>query len=348
MSSLSARKRLNTFIDKFPKTRILVVGDIVLDHYIWGKVSRISPEAPVPVVHVTRENLLLGGATNVVNNIHALNGKVSICGVIGRDEAGRQLTHLLREEGITTDGLFVESGRPTTIKTRIIAHSQQVVRFDRETKNEIGRETRARIFDHVRQKIHDGIDAIVISDYSKGLITRELVRDIVKLAKKKGGVIVSVDPKVNHFGMYSGVTILTPNTNEASIAVKIEIEDENSLRKAGMILLKQLKCDAVLITRGEHGMSLFERGGRITHIPTVAREVFDVTGAGDTVISALTLAMAAGANMVDAAALSNYAAGIVVGVVGTATVKPEALKQRILAGKPVSGSRGQRGLASHV
>jgi D-glycero-beta-D-manno-heptose-7-phosphate kinase len=332
MRTLSERKRLNTFIDIFPKTRILVVGDIVLDHYIWGKVSRISPEAPVPVVHVTRESLLLGGATNVVNNIHALGGKVSICGVIGSDEAGRRLTHLLRQEGIPTDGLFVEKNRPTTIKTRIIAHSQQVVRFDRETKDKIEREMHLRIFDHVKRQIKDGIDAIVLSDYSKGVVTKDLVRDIVRLARKKGDVIVSVDPKVNHFGMYSGVTILTPNTNEASIATKIDIEDEQSLRKAGTLLLNRLKCNAVLITRGEHGMSLFQRGGKITHIPTVAREVFDVTGAGDTVISTLTLAMAAGASMVDAATLSNYAAGIVVGVVGTTTVGPDALKQRILAG----------------
>jgi D-beta-D-heptose 7-phosphate kinase/D-beta-D-heptose 1-phosphate adenosyltransferase len=332
MKTLSERKRLNRFIDIFPRTRILVVGDIVLDHYIWGKVSRISPEAPVPVVHVTRESLLLGGAANVVNNIHALGGTVSICGVIGGDEAGRGLTHLLREGGISTDGLFVEKTRPTTIKTRVIAHSQQVVRFDRETKDRIERDMHLRIFDHVKRQINDGIDAIVISDYSKGVVTKDLVRDIVRLARKKGDIIVSVDPKVNHFGMYSGVTILTPNTNEASIATKIDIGDEQSLRKAGTLLLTRLKCDAVLVTRGEHGMSLFQRGGKITHIPTVAREVFDVTGAGDTVISTLTLAMAAGANMVDAAKISNYAAGIVVGVVGTATVTPDELKQRILAG----------------
>lgn len=330
MTLRSERKKLNNYIDRFPSTRTLVVGDIVLDHYIWGKVSRISPEAPVPVVNVSRENLLLGGATNVVNNLHALGGAVSVCGVVGHDEAGGQLQHLLRTQGIPTDGLIVEPGRPTTIKTRIIAHSQQVVRFDRETNDKIGKDTHQKIFDFFRQKVKDGIDAVVLSDYCKGVVTKDLVRDIVKLARKNR-VIVSVDPKVSHFGIYSGVTILTPNLNEASIGSKIEINDDHSLLKAGALLLKRLKCAAVLITRSEHGMSLFEQGGKVTHIPTVAREVFDVTGAGDTVISALTLAMAAGAGMVDAARISNYAAGIVVGVMGTATVKPEELKQRILS-----------------
>lgn len=324
-------KRLSRFIDRFTDTRTLVVGDVMLDHYVWGSVSRISPEAPVPVVNVTKESLLLGAATNVVNNIHALGGKVGVCGVIGNDDAGRQLVHLLRVQGIHTDGLVVEDGRPTTIKTRVIAHSQQVVRFDRETKNGIERETHRQIYEFVKQQVRDGLDAIVLSDYCKGVVTKELVRDIVKLARKNG-VIVSVDPKVNHFGIYSGVTILTPNTKEASIGSKIDIEDDRSLLKAGALLLKRLKCSAVLITRGEHGMSLFERKGKITHIPTVAREVYDVTGAGDTVISTLTLAMAAGAGMVDAAKISNYAAGIVVGVVGTATVKPEELKRMIANG----------------
>ena len=331
MISLNERKRLNKYVDLFRKTRILVVGDIVLDHYIWGNVSRISPEAPVPVVRVTRENMLLGGAANVVNNIYALGGVVSVCGVIGHDEAGSRLLHLLHTQGLLTDGLIVDSSRPTTIKTRIIAHSQQVVRFDRETKERVGRDTHKRIFDFVKQRINEGLDALVLSDYCKGVVTRELVRDIVRLAKKNK-VIVSVDPKVSHFGIYSGVTILTPNINEASIGSKIEIDNEQSLLKAGALLLKRLKCDAVLITRGEQGMSLFEQGGRVTHIPTVAREVFDVTGAGDTVIGTLTLAMAAGASKVDAARISNYAAGLVVGVVGTATVKPEELKQRIMAG----------------
>jgi D-beta-D-heptose 7-phosphate kinase/D-beta-D-heptose 1-phosphate adenosyltransferase len=317
-------------VDRFPKARVLVVGDVMLDHYVWGSVTRISPEAPVPVVNVTKETVLLGAAANVVNNVHALGGQVSVCGVIGNDEAGRRLAHLLHAQGVHTDGLMVEHNRPTTIKTRVIAHNQQVVRFDRETKDSIERKTHQDIYGYVKRRIGEGLDAIVLSDYCKGVVTKALVRDIVRLAGKNG-VVVSVDPKVSHFGMYSGVTILTPNTKEASTGSKIEIEDERSLLRAGAALLRRLRCDAVLITRGEHGMSLFERGGRITHIPTVAREVFDVTGAGDTVISVLTLAMAAGASMADAARISNYAAGIVVGVVGTATVRPDELKQNILS-----------------
>jgi D-beta-D-heptose 7-phosphate kinase/D-beta-D-heptose 1-phosphate adenosyltransferase len=331
MKSSSQAKRLIKYIDRFPQARVLVVGDLVLDHYVWGSVTRISPEAPVPVVTVTRESMLLGGAANVVNNVHALGGLVSVCGVIGRDDAGRRLAGILRDKGITTDGLIISDDRPTTIKTRVIAHSQQVVRFDRETKDKISKETHDRIFDYVRNRSEDGLDAVVISDYSKGVVTKDLVRDIVKLSKKHR-LVVSVDPKVNHFGIYSGVTILTPNTKEASLGSKIEIEDESSLLKAGKLLLRRLACDSVLITRGEHGMSLFERGGRITHIPTMAQEVFDVTGAGDTVIGTLTLAMASGAPTGDAARISNFAAGIVVGVVGTATVRPEELKRRIAAG----------------
>ena len=329
MMSRNKRKQLNKYIDRFPMTRTLVIGDVVLDRYIWGKVSRISPEAPVPVVNVTKESLLLGGATNVVNNIHDLGGFVRVSGAIGDDEAGRQLLDLLITRGIGIDGIVVERSRPTTIKTRIIAHSQQVVRFDRETKMCVEKVTHQRIFDYARQQVREGLDAIVFSDYCKGVVTNDLVKDIVKLAKKNG-VIVSVDPKVNHFGLYSGVTIITPNINEASVGSRIEIEDERSLLKAGSLLLKRLKCRAILITRGEHGMSLFEHGGKVTHIPTMAQEVFDVTGAGDTVISALTMAMAAGANTADASLISNFAAGIVVGIVGTATVKPEELKKRIL------------------
>ncbi len=324
----AASKRLIRIIDRFAKARVLVVGDVMVDHYVWGSVSRISPEAPVPVVNVDRESLLLGAAANVVNNIHALGGSVSLCGVIGQDDAGTQLQHMLRSRGIPTDGLIVEQDRRTTIKTRVIAHHQQVVRFDRETKEGIGRETRRNILGHVAALADEGLDAIVISDYCKGVVTKEVVRDIVRLAGKRG-IIVSVDPKISHFEIYRGVTILTPNIKEASLGSHIQIEDETSLLKAGRGLLRKLSCDAVLITRGEQGMSLFERGGRITHIPTVAREVFDVTGAGDTVIGTLTLAMAAGANMIDAARLSNFAAGIVVGVVGTATVSPNQLRQRI-------------------
>jgi len=330
MRSSAGARRLARYVDRFPKTRILVVGDVMLDQYLWGGVDRISPEAPVPVVQVTRETLLLGGATNVVNNIRSLEGDVSICGVVGGDDAGRHLTRMLHDRGVRTDGLIAEPERLTTIKTRVIAHNQQVVRFDRETKCGIGRESHAAILAFIKERVQDGIDAIIISDYCKGVVTSSLVRDIVRLSRKND-IVVAVDPKVTHFGMYRGVTVLTPNTKEASRGSRIEIEDDASLLRAGSAILGRLKSESVLITRGEHGMSLFERGGRVTHIPTVAREVFDVSGAGDTVIGVLTIALAAGASLVDAARIANYAAGIVVGIVGTATVTPAQLKQRILS-----------------
>ncbi len=331
MTQPGGQKRLTDRVDRFPKARILVVGDIVLDHYIWGKVSRISPEAPVPVVNVTRENVLLGGAANVAQNIRSLNGGVGVCGVIGRDDAGDRLMRLLQDRDIDDSGIILDPERPTTVKTRIIAHNQQVVRFDRETKDRIGKEMHSRICDFVERSIAEGIDAIVLSDYCKGVVTADLVREVVRLARKKD-VIVSVDPKVSHFGMYRGVTILTPNAAEASLGSRIEIEDEQSLLAAGAALLRRVGSKAVLITRGEHGMSLFAQGGKVTHIPTKARAVYDVTGAGDTVIAVLTLAMAAGANAADASRIANYAAGIVVGVVGTATVTPAELKERIREG----------------
>ncbi len=332
MSTAGEAKRLAGLIGRFPKSRVIVVGDVMVDQYVWGSVSRISPEAPVPVVNVTRETLLLGAAANVANNIRSLGGEVELCGVIGSDDAGRRLQRMLRDRSIAADGLVVEPGRATTIKTRVIAHHQQVVRFDRETKDGIGKETHRRILERLHARVGKGLDAVVISDYCKGVVTKDLVRDIVRLARKRG-IIVSVDPKVSHFGMYSGVTVLTPNTKEAALGAKIDITDDASLLRAGKGILGKLSSAAVLITRGEHGMSLFERGGRITHIPTVARDVFDVTGAGDTVISALTLALASGAGLVDAAKIANYAAGIVVGIVGTATVAPQQLLERI---------RGQR------
>lgn len=335
-------KRVCSFITNFPKARVLVVGDLILDHFIWGKVNRISPEAPVPVVKVVSENLMLGGAANVVNNIHSLGGNVMVSGVVGRDDAGRNFIHELRVRGISTDGVIVEDGRPTTIKTRIIAHSQQVVRFDRERVDGIDPATVRAILDYTRKRI-DGVNAIVISDYSKGVVSKELVEGLLGIAKGRGKVI-AVDPKVSHFGFYKGATIVTPNTEEASRASGIEIEDKASLLQAGRRLLNILGSDALLITRGEHGMSLFEGNEKVTHFPTVAREVYDVTGAGDTVIGTLTLALAAGATMNEASVLANYAAGIVVGKVGTATVTAgelEAAIRQVSRDKGVEGSRSQ-------
>ena len=327
MKSIIKHKRAVAILNNFKKASVLVIGDLVMDHFVWGKVRRISPEAPVPVVEVSSESFMLGGAANVVNNIHSLGGKVLVCGVVGRDEMGKKLIHELRLKGISSDGVIVEDGRPTSVKTRVIAHSQQVVRFDREKKEKVHLGTVKTIMDYVSKKINS-FDSIIISDYAKGVISEELVEEVIALAKKKDKPI-AVDPKVGHFDFYKYATIVTPNNDEASKASGIEIENEASLLRAGEVLLNKLGSDAVLITKGEHGMSLFENNGEITHIPTVAKEVYDVSGAGDTVIGTVALSMASGASLKEAAVISNFAAGIVVGKIGTATVTPKELKDAV-------------------
>ncbi|MBI4653976.1 MAG: D-glycero-beta-D-manno-heptose-7-phosphate kinase [Nitrospirae bacterium] len=305
-------------IKKFPDASILVIGDLMVDRYIMGKVRRISPEAPVPVVETTEENLLLGGAANVVNNILSLGGRVFVAGTVGRDEMGRVLIHELRERGVNTEGIIVEKDRPTTVKTRIIAHNQQVVRFDKEIKSDISPSTQSFILEYIKDCLPE-IKAIILSDYCKGVITQELIKGLIEIAKPNG-IFIAVDPKIGHFDYYKGVSFITPNINEASFGSGIEITDEETLNMAGETLLKKLKCEAVLITRGEGGMSLFEGSGKVTHIPTFARKVYDVTGAGDTVIATFTLCYSAGANMKESAIFANHAAGIVVGELGTAVV----------------------------
>ena len=327
LEGLLDKKSLMGYVNRFKDTQVLVVGDIMLDHFIWGKVTRISPEAPVPVVDIDHESLMLGGAANVLNNIISLGGRAHICGVIGHDEMGRKLVHELRLAGVDTAGIVVEESRPTTVKTRVIAHNQQVVRFDRESKYAVGPDTERRILEYAARK-DNKLAGIIVSDYSKGVVTKRLVKGLVKIASERG-LPLAVDPKVGHFDYYRGVTVVTPNNLEASQAAGLEITDEETLLTAGRRLLDRLKSRAVLITRGEQGMSLFERGKDSVHIPTVAKEVYDVTGAGDTVIAVFTLALAAGAGMHEAAVIANHAAGIVVGEVGTATVKPEQLKRAL-------------------
>ncbi len=324
------------YIDRFGGTGVLVVGDVMVDEFVWGRVERISPEAPVPVVEVQREALLLGGAANVVNNIRALGGAVFLAGVMGKDAMGGHLIDELKKINVATDGIVTLSDRPTTIKTRVIAHHQQVVRFDREKRVKIDEKTTDRIISYA-ESLGKKIRAVVISDYGKGVINERLVSGLVDYAKKKD-LIVSVDPKVENFSIYKGVTVITPNHFEAGSGVGNKIVDDESLLVTGKLILSTLGCENVIITRGEDGMTLFEAKGDIVHIPTVAKEVFDVTGAGDTVISTLTLAVAAGASMRDAAVISNYAAGIVVGKVGTAIVTAEELRQQML--RAVGGKEG--------
>ncbi len=308
-------------IKSFKDKNILVIGDLILDLYVWGKVNRISPEAPVPVVEVNDESFRLGGAANVAHNIVSLGGKAAVVGIRGQDSAGAELANELAVRGVNCDGIFI-SDRPTTIKTRVIAHSQQVVRFDREDSNYVRGKTLTGIIEYL-QAVAPGYDALILSDYKKGMISSALVKHMLNQPKIKKKFI-SVDPKIGHFPYYKGVSMITPNVKEASHGSGIEIRDEKSLIRAGKALQKRLSCGSVLITRGKHGMSLFEKK-RVIHIQTRAQRVYDVTGAGDTVISALTLAHAAGANLEEAAHIANHAAGIVVGEVGTAIASREQL-----------------------
>lgn len=314
-------------IRRFKDVTVLVVGDIILDEFIWGKVSRISPEAPVPVVEVQDETLLLGGAANVVNNIRSLGGQVFLSGVVGGDEKGRKILGLLEGKGVPTDGVLIEPRRPTTVKTRIVAHSQQVVRFDREDQTLLSQGFADSLVSSVRDMIPQ-VDTLVIADYGKGVVTEQLIQTVTGIARQRKKVVL-LDPKINRFHLYRDVTVVTPNSQEASLASGIEIVDERSLREAGDRLLDRFNCDVILITRGESGMALFERGKEMVPVPTAAREVFDVTGAGDTVIGVMGLSIAAGASFREASVIANYAAGIVVGKVGTATATPDELKEAI-------------------
>jgi len=308
--------------NRFRDTGILVIGDLMVDHYVWGKVKRISPEAPVPVVEVSEEDILPGGAANVANNLVSLGGKVFISGIVGNDNMGKRLIDDLEDKGINIDGVIVSNDRPTTIKTRIIAHNQQVVRFDKEMNSEINRSETTSILAFIR-KCLPAIKGIIISDYCKGVITKSLIRKLLEMINLKR--FIAVDPKIGHFDYYKGVSLITPNITEASSGSGIEINDEKSLVLAGRKLIEKLGCKAVLITRGEEGMTLFEKNGKVINIPTYAKEVYDVTGAGDTVIATFTLTHCAGASLKDAAVYANHAAGIVVGEVGTAVINREKL-----------------------
>ena len=319
--------RIDKIISKFKDVKILIVGDIILDEFVWGDTSRISPEAPVPVVLVERESLMPGGAANVASNICALGAKAYLVGAIGRDEHGRRLEKILKEKGVDLEGVISDAQRPTTLKTRVVARHQQVIRIDREKISPLSESINKEIIDYVREKIKE-VDGVIIEDYGKGVITPRLLKEIVPLTKRHNKII-TVDPKEEHISYYKGATAITPNRKEAEAMSGIKAKDDESLNRLGRALLRRLKLKAAVITLGEHGMRVFERGGKITHIPTVAQEVFDVSGAGDTVIAAFTVSLGAGAKMIEAAHISNFAGGIVVGKVGVATTSQAELKSRI-------------------
>ncbi len=318
--------KLKTIISNFKNKKILVIGDLILDEFIWGQVSRISPEAPVPVVWVKDESFMPGGASNVANNINSLGGRAYMVGVVGNDDSAGILKGELEHRGVNVDGIFTDPERPTILKTRVIAHQQQVVRIDKEKTDPLKDKIVNRIINYIENVI-DEVDGLIVEDYGKGLITPKLLDKIVPLAKKKKKII-AVDPKEEHFSYYKGVTVLTPNNNEASRAVGFEIKDKATLKKAGFELLKKLQSRIILITLGEDGMMVFEKDKSPKKIETIAQEVFDVSGAGDTVVSTYALSLIAGATPIQAAHIANCAAGIVVGKVGIAVVNQSEVIER--------------------
>jgi len=333
---------LKKIINKFSNAKVLVIGDLILDQYIWGKVERISPEAPVPVVWANKRTHVPGGAANVANNIRAFGADVYLAGVIGSDPNARILLAELKKNKINTKGIFIDPDRYTTVKTRIIAGHQQIVRVDWEHTESLRQETVRKIFSFIKESIDD-FDAIIIEDYGKGVINAQVLEGVILLAQahKK---IVTVDPKEDHFQYYRQVTSITPNRKELENAVRnLKIKDNKNRLKlesdklftdkdvdaAGKQVLEYLELESLLVTLGEQGMKIFEKNGDVTSIPTVAQEVFDVSGAGDTVISTFTLGLCAGASKLEAAHIANHAAGIVVGKIGTATTSREELLERL-------------------
>lgn len=335
-------KNLKKIINRFPKSRILVVGDLILDEYIWGSVERISPEAPVPVVWANRHTFTPGGAANVAHNIRSLDGRVTLAGVIGKDKNTDILLSELKKRRISTEGVCIDPKRHTTVKTRIVAGHQQVVRVDWEHLDALPQGLNRRILKFIEKNIRN-FDAIIIEDYGKGVINLKLVAEMIRLAHahKK---IIAVDPKEEHFQYYRGVTAITPNRRELENAIRnLRIKDitnrfkfstdklltDKDINSAAQETLRYLGLESLLLTLGEHGMRLFQKKGQMTHIPTVAQEVFDVSGAGDTVIATFTLALSCGASKLEAAHIANFAAGIVVGKLGTAVTSRKELMQRI-------------------
>jgi len=321
-------KRLTDLLAGMNGKRVAVVGDLMLDRYFWGSVSRISPEAPVPVIDLETEQARLGGAANVAKNIQSLGGEPLLVGVIGADNSGSQLFGIIKESGFPPDGIVIDGERPTTVKTRVIAHQQHVVRIDRESKNDISHVIQAKILDVLRLNI-DSIDAIILEDYNKGVIVKNLIRQVVELANEHS-IMITADPKFNNFFEYKNVTVFKPNRKEVEEVMGIRLQNRDEINETGKVLLERLCPKSVLLTLGEQGMSLFESDGAVHHVPTRARNVADVSGAGDTVISTLTMALAGGATVREAATLANFAGGVVCGYVGIVPIDRNELAEQVL------------------
>ncbi|MFO7886318.1 MAG: D-glycero-beta-D-manno-heptose-7-phosphate kinase [Desulfobacteraceae bacterium] len=314
-------------ISLYKKIRVLVIGDLMIDEYLWGDVDRISPEAPVPVVTVKKETTTLGGAGNVVNNLIAMGASVYVAGTAGMGRAGRLMVTKLKELGVDTGGIVDEPDRPTTQKTRIIAANQQVLRIDRETRTQISSATLKKISIFLEQKI-PCMDLVLVSDYDKGLVTKALIQITGRIAEQNR-ILTLGDPKGFDFSKYRSLSILTPNQKEAGLASGIEIFSHEDLVKAGQKIIRTAHLDRLLITCGKDGMMGFDSNGDIFNIKSRARQVFDVSGAGDTVVSILGLSLAAGASFRESAAAANAAAGIVVAKIGTATATVQELEKAL-------------------
>ena len=322
--------RIQSLFKDFSDRKILVVGDLMLDKYEWGRVSRISPEAPVPVVEIEDVSYRFGGAANVALNAKKLGAETLPVGVIGNDESGRIIKDQFLKEGFSTEGLVIDSGRPTTVKTRIIAHNQHVVRTDREIREGISTGIQNKLLSFIREHIDD-TDGIILEDYNKGLLIPHLINEIISIALKHSKMIF-VDPKFDHFFDYKKVTLFKPNRKEVSDKLGIRLVSDEVLQEAGDRLLSKLHCDSVLITLGEEGMALFEPNKKWVKIPTRAVKVHDVSGAGDTVIATMAVSMTSGANAREAATVANHAAGIVCGEVGIVPVDRDNLIESLQAG----------------
>jgi len=319
--------RIESITGRIGRARVLILGDVMLDEYLFGSVERISPEAPVPVVEVQSDKLLLGGAANVTANIRALDNEPILVGTIGADDAAERVKRLLDEKQVSFDHLVVDRTRQTTIKTRIIAHNQQIVRADREDRRDLDSVVEEEVYGRILGAI-DSVQALILSDYGKGVITLSLLERVIALCLQKG-VFLAVDPKETRFLHYKKVSVITPNHHEAGFAAGRRIRTEDDLLAVGNSLLEKLEARSILITRGAQGMSLFQRGVGPTHIPTFARDVYDVTGAGDTVIATFVSAVCAGADLIEAAIVSNVAAGFTVGQIGTATISRAQLRAEL-------------------
>jgi rfaE bifunctional protein kinase chain/domain len=320
-------QRLNWFFEQFNKKSIIVLGDLMLDRYVWGTVDRISPEAPVPVVEVTNETVRLGGAANVAHNLYSLGATPIPIGIIGNDYTGQQLVELMKSMDFPVDHIVIDNSRPTIMKTRIIANDQHIVRADQELRKGIKADVLQKIIDAIKANISQ-VDAIIIEDYNKGLLIKELIKEVIDLAKQNQKII-TVDPKFDNFFEYNSVTLFKPNRKETESALGKKIGSFENLEQACRTIRTRLNCDAVLITLGEQGMCLLTSNGEFSKIPTKARKVHDVSGAGDTVISTLTLALTASVDLKEAVTLANYAAGAVCGEVGVVPIEPSKLRETI-------------------